>query len=190
MPIKSVLLLVTLISLMGMPHTVLMPVFARDILHGDSHTLGFLMGASGVGALVGAFYLAFRKNVEGLEQWTAMAAGIFGLGLIAFSLSRSIWLSLFFMLLSGFGMIVQNASGNTVLQTVVDEDKRGRVMSLYAMAFRGMTPFGSLLAGGLASKIGAPNTIMIGGVSCILGSLLFARNLRNWPDSRLGEHHH
>lgn len=190
MPIRSVLLLMTLVSLMGMSHTVLMPVFARDILHGDSHTLGFLMGASGVGALVGALHLAFRKSVAGLEQWNVVAAGIFGLGLMAFSLSRFFWVSLFFMLLSGFGMIVQHASTNTVLQTVVDEDKRGRVMSLYVMAFRGMAPFGSLLAGGLASKIGAPNTILVGGLSCILGSLLFAMNLPKWPHPRLGEHHH
>ena len=182
MPIRSVLLLITLVSLMGMPHTVLMPVFARDILHGDSHTLGFLMGASGTGALVGAFYLASRGKVAGLEKWNALAAAIFGIGLIAFSLSRFFWVSLFLMSVTGFGMIVQHASGNTVLQTVVDEDKRGRTMSLFAMAFRGVAPFGSLLAGGLASKIGAPNTLIIGGASCILGALVFASKLRKWPD--------
>ena len=180
-PIRSVLLLITLVSIMGMPHMVLMPVFARDILRGDSHTLGFLLGASGMGSLVGAFYLAGRKGVTGLEKWSGLAAGIFGMGLIPFSFSRSYGFSLFLMLLTGFGMIVQFASSNTFLQTIVEEDKRGRIMSLYAMAFRGMTPFGSLLAGSLASKIGAPNTIMLGGVSCVLGSILYARNLRKWP---------
>ena len=176
-PIRSVLLLISLVSLLGMPLTVLMPVFARDILHGDSHTLGFLMGASGTGALVGAIYLASRRNILGLEKWTALACGIFGAGLIVFSQSRHFWLSLLLMLITGFGMLVQMASGNTLLQAVVDEDKRGRVMSLYTMAFRGMVPFGSLLGGSLASKIGAPNTVLMGGASCVLGAILFARAL-------------
>jgi len=176
-PIRSVLLLLALISLVGMPYRVLMPVFARDILHGGPDTLGFLMASSGVGALVGSIYLASRKSVLGLGKWIALASSIFGIGLIAFSLSRVFWLSLFLILLSSFGMMVQMASSNTVLQTVVDEDKRGRVMSFYAMAIRGMAPFGSLLAGGLASKIGAPHTLMIGGVSCVLGSLMFAAKL-------------
>jgi MFS family permease len=176
-PIRSVLLLLALVSLVGMPYMVLMPIFAKDILHGGPHTLGFLMGGSGVGALVGSIYLASRKSVLGLGKWIPLAASIFGIGLIAFSLSRILWFSLSLMLLTGFGMMVQMASSNTVLQTIVDEDKRGRVMSFYAMAIRGMAPFGSLLAGSLASKIGAPNTLMIGGVSCILGSVLFAKKL-------------
>ena len=176
-PIRSVLLLLALVSLIGMPYRVLMPVFARDVLHGGPHTLGFLMGSSGLGALVGSIYLASRKSVLGLGKWIALATSIFGIGLIAFSLSRVFWLSLFLILLTSFGMMVQFASSNTVLQTIVDEDKRGRVMSFYAMALRGMAPFGSLLAGGLAGKIGAPNTLMIGGVSCFLGALVFARKL-------------
>ena len=176
-PIRSVLLLISAVSLLGMPLTVLMPVFAGDILHGDSHTLGFLMGASGTGALVGAIYLASRRKILGLEKWTALACGIFGVGLIVFSQSRNFWFSLLLMLITGFGMLVQMASGNTLLQAVVDEDKRGRVMSLYTMAFRGMVPFGSLLGGSLASKIGAPNTVLIGGASCVLGALLFTRTL-------------
>ena len=176
-PIRSILLLLALISLVGMPYRVLMPVFARDILHGGPHTLGFLMGSSGVGALVGSIYLTSRKSVLGLGKWIALASCIFGIGLIAFSLSHTFWFSLFLILLSSFGMMVQMASSNTVLQTIVDEDKRGRVMSFYAMALRGMAPFGSLFAGGLASTIGAPNTLMIGGASCILGSLMFARKL-------------
>jgi MFS family permease len=176
-PIRSVLLLLALVSLIGMPYRVLMPVFARDVLHGGPHTLGFLMGSSGLGALVGSVYLASRKSVLGLGKWIALASGVFGIGLVAFSLSRVFWFSLFLMLLTSFGMMVQFASTNTVLQTIVDEDKRGRVMSFYAMALRGMAPFGSLLAGGLAGKIGAPNTLMIGGVSCFLGALVFARKL-------------
>jgi MFS family permease len=177
LPIRSVLLLISLVSLLGMPLTVLMPVFARDVLHGDSHTLGFLMGASGLGSLVGAAYLASRRNILGLERWTALACGIFGAGLIVFSLSRNFFFSLLMMFTTGFGMLVQMASGNTLLQAVVDEDKRGRVMSLYTMAFRGMVPFGSLLGGSLANRIGAPDTVLIGGATCILGALVFARRL-------------
>jgi MFS family permease len=176
-PIRSVLLLLGLVSLMGMPYMVLMPVFARDILHGGAHTLGFLTAASGCGALVGAIYLASRKSVLGLGRIIVIASSLFGIGLIAFSLSRLFWLSLSLMILTGFGMMVQMASSNTVLQTIVDDDKRGRVMSFYTMAFMGMVPFGSLLAGSLANMIGAPETIMIGGVSCILGSLIFAIKL-------------
>jgi MFS family permease len=177
MPIRSILLLLALVSLIGMPFRVVMPIFAKDILHGGPYTLGFLMGSSGLGALGGSIYLASRKSILGLEKWIALAASVFGIGLIAFSLSRVFWLSLFLILLTSFGMMVQFASSNTVLQTIVDEDKRGRVMSFYAMALRGMAPFGSLLAGGLAGKIGAPNTLMIGGVSCFLGALVFARKL-------------
>lgn len=176
-PIRSILLLLALVSLVGMPYSVLMPVFAKDILHGGPHTLGFLLGGAGVGALTGALYLASRKSVLGLGKWISLAAAIFGAGLIAFSFSTIFYLSLILMVVTGFGMIVQMASSNTLLQTVVEEDKRGRVMSLYAMAFRGMVPFGSLLAGTLASRYGAPATLMIGGACCIGGSLIFARNL-------------
>jgi MFS family permease len=176
-PIRSLLLLQGLVSLTGMPYTVLMPVFAKNILHGGPHTLGFLLGASGVGALVGAIYLASRKSILGLGRVIIIALNIFGIGLIAFSISRILSLSLLLLAFTGFGMMVQMASSNTVLQTIVEEDKRGRVMSFYTMAFMGMVPFGSLLAGSLASKIGAPGTIMISGVACILGSILFARKL-------------
>lgn len=176
-PIRALLLLLGLTSIAGMPYATLMPVFAADVLHGGPHTLGFLMGAAGVGALAGAVYLASRKSVRGLGKVIVLAASVFGIGLIAFSLSRVLWFSLLLMVLIGFGMIVQVASSNTVLQTIVDDDKRGRVMSLYAMAFMGMTPFGNLLAGFLANNIGAPNTLIIGGGCCVLGSLLFARKL-------------
>jgi MFS family permease len=135
------------------------------------------MGATGVGAIVGSIYLASRKSVLGLGTVIVISSNLFGVGLIAFSLSRFFWLSLLFMLLAGFGMIVQMASSNTVLQTIAEEDKRGRVMSFYTMAFMGMVPFGSLLAGSLANIIGAPNTVMAGGFACILGSILFAKKL-------------
>ncbi len=176
-PLKSVILLLALVSLMGMPYTVLMPVFAKDILHGNAHTFGFLMGASGLGALTGAIYLASRRSVLGLGRIISLAAGIFGLGLISFSLSRLFIPSLVLMVITGCGMMLQMASSNTVIQTIVDDDKRGRVMSFYAMAFMGTAPFGSLLAGGLAKWVGAPFTLMIGGITCIIGAILFIRKL-------------
>jgi MFS family permease len=176
-PIRAVLLLLGLVSLMGMPYIVLMPVFAKDILHGGAHALGFLMGASGLGALAGAIYLASRKTVLGLGRLIAVAASIFGLGIIAFSFSRLLWLSLPLMLMTGFGQMVQMASSNTVLQTIVDDDKRGRIMSFYTMAFMGGAPLGSLFAGALASSIGAPHTLLIGGTTCLMGSAFFAHRL-------------
>jgi MFS family permease len=176
-PIRAVLLLLALMSLMGMPYVVLMPVFAKDILHGGPHALGFLMGASGLGALIGAFYLASRKTVLGLGRLIAVAASIFGLGIIAFSFSRLLWLSLPLMLVTGVGQMVQMASSNTILQTIVDDDKRGRIMSFYTMAFMGGTPLGSLFAGTLASSIGAPHTLLIGGTTCLMGSVFFAHKL-------------
>ena len=176
-PIRSVLLLLALVSLMGMPYTVLMPVMAAAVLHGGPHTLGFLMGATGVGALGGAVYLASRRSVLGLGRVIASAAVLFGCGLIAFSFSRHVGLSLALMVVTGTGFMVQMASSNTVLQTLVREDMRGRVMAFYTMAFMGTAPFGSLLAGGLASRIGAPHTILVGGLACIAGGLVFARHL-------------
>ncbi len=180
-PTRAILFLLALVSLMGMPYMVLMPIFASDVLHGGPHTLGFLMAASGIGALTGSIYLASRETVRGLGKIIALASAIFGIGLIGFSLSRVFWLSMLLVLIVGFGMMVQMASSNTILQTIADEDKRGRLMSFYTMALIGMAPFGSLLAGGLASKVGAPNTLIIGGVFCILGSVLFTKRL---PDLR------
>jgi len=177
-PIKYIIALLALVSLMGMPYQLLMPIFARDILHGGPHTLGFLVGSSGLGALVGTVYLAARRTVHGLGRVIPIAAAVFGLGLAAFALSHVLWLSLALVLVAGFGMMVQMASSNTVLQTIVDDDKRGRVMSFYTMAFMGMAPFGSLLAGALASEIGAPRTLVIGGGFCVVGALLFKRELR------------
>ncbi|HMK52336.1 MAG TPA: MFS transporter [Thermodesulfobacteriota bacterium] len=176
-PIRIILFFLSWLSLVATANTTLLPIFARDILHGDARTYGFLMAAIGVGAIIGAIFLAARKSVLGLGRIIAIASGIFGVGLISFSLSHALWLSLSLLLLAGFGMMVHMASSNTILQTMVDDDKRGRVMSLYVMAFMGMAPFGSLTGGSLAGTIGAPSTLIIGGASCILGSLLFMRKL-------------
>jgi MFS family permease len=176
-PIKAILFLIGLVSIVGFPYLVLMPIFARDLLHGGPNTMGFLMGAVGMGALCGAVYMASRKTVVGLGKVMAFSTTLFGTGIILFSLSRNFYLSLIMLLFTGFGMMVQMASANTILQTIVEDDKRGRVMAFYAMAFMGMTPFGSLFAGTLASRIGAPATNIIGGALCILGAFIFARNL-------------
>lgn len=176
-PIRYLILLLALVSLVGMPYTVLMPVFAKEILHGGSHTFGFLMGASGLGALLGALFLASRKNVLGLNKIIPLAAATFGLGLIFFSFSRFFLLSMGLMVFIGLGMMLHMASTNTILQTIVDDDKRGRVMSFYTMAFMGTAPFGSFMAGSMASKIGAPNTLIIGGIACLLGTIVFIRHL-------------
>lgn len=176
-PIRKVLVLLAIVSLVGMPYTVLMPVFADEVLRGGPNTLGLLMAASGVGALAGAMFLAARKSVLGLGTFIPVTAAAFGAGLIGFSFSRVLWLSLVLMVVTGCGFMVQMAASNTVLQTIVDEDKRGRVMSFYTMAFMGTAPFGSLLAGSVADRIGAPHTLLFGGVGCILGALWFALSL-------------
>ncbi len=175
--IRSILLLLALISLLGMPYTVLMPVFAARVLHGGPHTLGYLMAAIGVGALVGAVGLAIRRTVLGLGRVIPLSAGIFGAALIGFALSRSLWLSLALLLATGYGMMRNLAASNTLLQTILEESKRGRVMSFYSMAFAGMSPFGSLLAGVLAARFGAPATVVVSGVFCLAGAALFARQL-------------
>jgi MFS family permease len=176
-PISKVLLLLGLVSLVGMPYTVLMPVFANQVLHGGPNTLGLLMAATGVGALMGAMFLASRKSVLGLGKFIPLAAAVFGAGLIAFSFSRVLWLSLILLVVTGLGFMIQMAASNTILQTVVEEDKRGRVMSYYMMAFMGTAPFGSLLAGIVAERIGAPYTLALGGLGCIAGALWFAAAL-------------
>ena len=176
-PIRSILLLLAIFSFMAMPYVTLIPIFATKILSGDAHTLGFLMAASGVGAIIGGLYLTTRKTVLGLGKVIALAPAIAGVGLIVFSLSRVLWISLLMMTVVGLGSILQISSSNTILQTIVEDDKRGRVMSLFTMSFLGMVPFGNLLAGFLADKIGAPNTLIIGGSFCILASIVFTRQL-------------
>ena len=176
-PILYLLVLMALIGLMGMPYMVLMPIFARDILQGGPQTFGFLMGASGIGALMGSLYLASRRSVLGLAKLNAFAVCIFGTGIIVFSFSRSLPLSLCILLFTGVGMIMHMASSNTLLQTIVDEDKRGRVMSYMSMCTMGMAPFGSFLAGSLSDVIGAPHTLIINGIACIVGALFFYSRL-------------
>ncbi|RUT06193.1 MFS transporter [Dulcicalothrix desertica PCC 7102] len=176
-PIRTILLHAAIISLFGIQYTVLVPIYAEKILGGGAETLGFLMAASGIGALAGGIYLATRKTVAGLGKVIVLAASILGLGLIAFSISRHLPLSLLTMLFVGLGTILQVASSNTVLQTIVDEDKRGRVMSLFTMSFLGMTPFGNLLGGALAERIGAPTTLVIDGIICIIASIFLAKQL-------------
>ncbi len=176
-PISSILLLLALISLVGMPYTTLMPIFAGRVLHGGAHTLGFLMAAIGVGALIGAVTLAARKSVLGLGRVIPMTAAGFGASLIVFAASRQIWLSLLLLVITGFCFMQNLASSNTILQTIVENKKRGRVMSFYGMAFQGVAPFGSLIGGAVASRIGAPHTLMIGGAICVCGAGVFALQL-------------
>ena len=176
-PIRSILLNLSVISLFGMPYSVLMPIFAAKVLGGGANTLGLLMAATGVGALVGAMMLAVRKNVVGLGRRIVVTTGMFGVALIGFALSRWLWLSLLLLPIAGFGMMQQMAASNTILQTIVDDEKRGRVMAFYSMAFQGMAPFGSLLAGSLAARFGAPVTVTVSGVACALGSVWFASRL-------------
>lgn len=176
-PIWWILLLLALVSLVGMPYTTLMPIFAGRILHGGPHTLGFLMAATGIGALIGAIRLAARPSVLGLGRVIPMTAAGFGASLIAFSTSRHQWLSMLFLVVTGFCFMQQMAASNTILQTIVENKKRGRVMSFYSMAFQGVAPFGSLIAGAAASRIGAPLTLTIGGAICIAGGTIFASRL-------------
>src|SRR5580658_11847 len=172
-PIRTVLLSFAIVSFMGVPYTVLMPVFATKILHGGPHTLGFLMGAAGVGSVIAALSLAARRSVRGLYRVIPTVAAVFGGGLIALSFSRNYWLSLALMGVTGFGMMKFSAASNTVIQTIVEEDKRGRVMSYYTMAYMGASPFGSLLAGGLAPTIGAPGAVLLCGIGCVAGAAWF-----------------
>jgi MFS family permease len=172
-PIRTILLLFALLSLMGWPFMVLMPIFAAQVLHGGPHTLGFLMGAVGVGSLISALSLVVRRSVRGLGKMIPIAATAFGVGLICFGLSTNLWLSMALLLLAGFGMMQGLTASNTIIQTLADEKMRGRVMSYYTMAFVGMAPFGSLLAGTLAHLIGAPRTVIVSGLACILGGLWF-----------------
>jgi MFS family permease len=176
-PVRDSLLLLALVATMGMPYNVLMPAIAASVLHGGPHTLGYLMTAVGVGALGGAFYLASRRSVLGLGRVMVTATGTFGVGLIAFSFSRVLWLSLLLLPFVGAGMMVVMASTNTILQTIVEDDMRGRVMSFYTMAFLGTAPLGSLLAGFAADHIGPTRTVTLGGVACAVAAVVFAVRL-------------
>jgi MFS family permease len=176
-PIRALLLLLGLVSLVAMPYSVLMPIFAAKILHGDARTLGVLMGATGVGALGGALTLASRSGVKGLGRWVAVACASFGTALILFSFSRWYFLSVPLLVPVGFAMMVQMASSNTLIQAMVPDRLRGRAMAVYSMMFMGMAPIGALLSGWSADHIGAQWTLALGGVGAIIGAGLFARNL-------------
>jgi MFS family permease len=175
LPIRSALLVLALTALVGVPYDVLLPVVTKQIIHGDAQTFGFLTAAVGVGAIAAALALAARRNVVGLATAIGVAMGGFGAALVAFSFSRSLWLSLPILTLVGFAVMTETAACNTVLQTVVPDEKRGRIMGFFAMALLGMSPLGSLLAGSLAATIGAPRTLLLSGVAMLLGAAWFAR---------------
>jgi len=180
--IRALLLLLGLISLVGMPYTVLMPVFADKILHGGARGLGILMGATGVGALLGALTLASKTGVRGLGRWVALSCAGFGASLVLFSFSRWFWLSAALLLPAGYSVMLQMACSNTLIQTMVPDQLRGRVMALYSMMFMGMAPFGALFGGALAEQMGAPLTVALGGVACVMGAIWFGRAL---PELRI-----
>ena len=176
-PVRALLLLLGAVSFAGMPYAVLMPVFAQSILHGGPETLGLLMGCSGIGALAGALTLATRTGVRGLGRWVSTAAGGFGVALILFSLSRTLWLSALLLVPVGASMMVQMAASNTLIQSMVPDALRGRVMAVYSMMFMGMAPFGALWAGTIAESIGAPRTVATGGVICLIAAAIFGARL-------------
>ncbi len=176
-PILAILALLSIFSLAGAPYLVLLPAFAKDVLCGGAHTYGFLMSAAGIGALAATMYLASRRSARGLIRLIPSAAAACGLGIAFFALSGNVALSIVCLFTAGFGMMIQIASSNTILQTIVDENKRGRIMSLFAMSFLGVMPFGSILAGSVAERIGARATLLLGAASCITGALIFAVKL-------------
>ncbi len=174
-PIRNILLLVAVISFLGMPYMVLVPIFAKEVLHGGAHTFGFLMTSAGCGALCGTLSLALRRSVLGLDRMIVNAMICFASGIALLALSESFVFSMFAMMLAGFGGITVIASCNTILQTILDEDKRGRVMSFFTVAFLGATPFGSLGAGAMAGIVGPRDTLLVGSVGCLLGAAIFSR---------------
>src|SRR5947199_3441594 len=176
-PIRALLLLLGLVSLVAMPYTVLMPVFADRILHGGARGLGILMGATGVGALLGALTLATKTGVYGLGRWVTLSCGGFAISLIAFALSRNFWLSTVLLVPVGFCMMLQMSSSNTLIQAMVPDELRGRVMSVYSMMFMGMGPFGALIAGAIADRLGAPLAVIMGAVACVGGAVVFGMRL-------------
>ncbi|HEY3930061.1 MAG TPA: MFS transporter [Candidatus Koribacter sp.] len=181
-PIRLLLLLLGLVSLVGMPFSVLMPIFADRILHGGARGLGVLMGATGVGALAGALTLALKKGLKGISRIISYCALGFGTSLVLFSFSRYFWLSALFLIPVGYFMMVQMASSNTLLQSMSPDHLRGRVLALYSMMFMGMAPFGALFAGAIADRIGAPYTVLVGAIACICGGIWFARNLSSFRE--------
>jgi MFS family permease len=172
-PIRAILLLLAIVSLVGMPYSVLLPIFARQVFHGGAHTLGLLMGSTGVGALIAAVTMAARRSILGLGRRIGLAALLFGSGIFVFALSRNLALSVAMLLVTGFAMMQHMASSNTILQTISDPGKRGRVMSYYTMAFMGMTPFGSLFGGAIAARYGAPRALAVSGLICVAAAAIY-----------------
>ena len=176
-PVRSILIMVGLVSFLGINFVVILPIYANEILHGNANTLGIMMAASGVGSLIAAIQLSLRREVRGLGRLVAIAPIIYGLGMIAFAVSRSVWLSVLLLAIIGFGSLLQSASSNTIIQTLVPDEMRGRVMSIYIMSFLGLISFGNLFQGTLVSLIGAPETVIISGIICVLVAIFYARQL-------------
>jgi MFS family permease len=176
-PILALMLLIGLVSLVAVPYSVLMPIFADRILHGGARGLGILMGATGIGALLGALTLAMRRGVHGLGRWVGISAMSFGVSLILFSFSRWFWVSMILLVPVGYSVMLQMSSSNTLIQAMVPDELRGRAMAAYTMMFMGMAPMGSLFAGALADRIGAPWTVAIGGMGAVIGSIVYLRKL-------------
>jgi MFS family permease len=176
-PILALVLLIGVVSLVAVPYSVLMPIFADQILHRGAHGLGILMGSAGVGALLGALTLAVRRGVHGLGRVVGSAAAAFGVSLVLFAVSNSFWLSVALLIPVGYAVMLQMSSSNTLIQAMVPDELRGRAMAMYTMMFMGMAPLGSLFAGALADKIGAPWTVGIGGVGAFIAALVFMHYL-------------
>ena len=181
-PIRILLLFLALTSVMSMPLQTLMPVMAKEVLHAGPAMLGFLVAASGVGSLVGGIYLAQRRDVLGLERKIALAVGAYGAAIVLLAFTRRVWVAFPLAGVAGLGMMVQMASSNTLVQTLVDDHMRGRVMSFFTMSFMGMMPFGSLMGGALAGRIGAPRTLLFSGAVCLAGTVWFASRLDIWRE--------
>ena len=176
-PIRAILQLLALFSLVAMPYVTLLPIFATKILKGDAHTLGFIMAASGIGALFGGAYLSTRKSVVGLGNVIALAPAVSGVGIVAFGVSRTLWFSLLMCFVIGLGSILLISSSNILIQTLVEDDKRGRVMSIFKMSFLGIVPVGNLLTGISADRIGSTNTLVVGGALSIAATIIFSQQL-------------
>jgi len=177
LPIRSIIMLLSVMSIMGTSYMVLMPVYAKDIIGGGPRTLGFLMASAGLGAMAATFFLAARKNSARLLDFIPIYSAVFAICLVLFSFSKNLPFSLILLMVVGFAFMVQMAASNTIIQTIVDDDKRGRVMSFYTAAFIGMAPLGSIIAGSLASRIGATNALAISGTLCIFAALYFASRI-------------
>jgi MFS family permease len=180
-PLHALILLIGLVSLVAVPYSVLMPIFADRVLHRGAHGLGILMGAAGVGALFGALTLAVRRNLRGLGRVVGLSAVGFGVSLILFSFSKSFWLSVVLLIPVGYAVMLEMSGSNTLIQSMVPDELRGRAMAMYTMMFMGMAPIGSLLSGALAGAIGAPFTVALGGLGAIIGGIAF---VRRWPALR------